>query len=132
MSSNNYSLTRKYILSQSEKGKSFEVYLKNSKRLQGKITSVEEKTFIITCDRKGGSLVYFDKVSSVNIKCSDDIPDYVKAAKTSYGDDNFGNCKQPKTTPSIRTKRSKQFGTRKFPSDVEQDRRYGFNTVGNQ
>ena len=59
-----HALMRSYIQSV-QVNSVLEVFLKNGKKLQGEISSLAEKSFIIKSSTKGNSMVYLSKVSTI-------------------------------------------------------------------
>lgn len=123
-------LMRSFITSDN-KNKIFEVYLKNGKKLTGKVTSIEGNTFIIECEEQGEtlrSLVYFSKVSSVTSQ--KEKPAHLKG-KSFKVDDNIGNRAEETSSKSgnvkVTVKRARFLGRKPVatPSDIEQERFYG-------
>lgn len=122
------SLMRSFVQNEDEKSV-FQVFLHNGVKLTGKIKSVEDNTFIIECDFKGRSLVYFSKVSSVTILLK--RPAEFSGVKINI-DDNIGNRadsnnRQSKSPEVVHKKRSRYLGNRNgnpapTPCDIEQQR----------
>ncbi|MCF2900893.1 RNA chaperone Hfq [Pseudoalteromonas sp. OFAV1] len=112
---NSYQLMRKYISTNLDS--SFEVFLKNGKKLQGKVSNVDDRTFMLICQNKGGSLVYFSKVSTIGkLEEFAEYKSYQDKISTSYDNPRPSKTQKPVI---ISKSRSKLMLT---PSDIEQQR----------
>ena len=123
-----YALMRSYI-AKVQSTAILEVFLKNGKKLQGEISSLEEKSFIIKSATKGSSMVYLSKVSTIAKAAP--INKYGSKLKTSFDSEKEpnGNVEvlQDRTTnkssPVIINKRSRsKMIVKPTPSDIESDR----------